>query len=494
MDIQKEFAALSRGCKVFSKTVDVEGDYQESLPAFLDDIYRVVKCTSHSFVTSADISFNELKVFGKTEICVTYYNENSCLCYADFEEEFTKSFTLDNVSQDAVIRACASDKYTSFRVINQRRIDIHNIVSLHISVYEKSECEYISSLENSRLKTVAIESADIVRTHIDKIDFDEELTLPQDAKPIGRIISAFAYPSNIETKIIKDKMLLKASVNANLLYSADGDGSIEKTQYSFAVSKIIEIGGIEDDDIPVIDVQSGALFFKVKGSSNDKMTLVNLFGDIAVNLTFVRRSSADIVTDGYLIGASSECTYTEVSVNGTGNAVDEVRSVSVPLEFNGDINDIKELSLSLLAPVIKNGAINQTVCANALISNEDGLSTLSADKDFEITLPDAEDGIVATGIEDYDFTLSDSGRVDLRLSLRISAYTFSNNNISLLSDITPGEELNNSHTLTVYFGKKNENLWDIAKSYSSDEAEIIKENSLNSSVLDTERILIIPKA
>ena len=141
MDIQKEFAALSRGCKVFSKTVDVEGDYQESLPAFLDDIYRVVKCTSHSFVTSADISFNELKVFGKTEICVTYYNENSCLCYADFEEEFTKSFTLDNVSQDAVIRACASDKYTSFRVINQRRIDIHNIVSLHRSEEHTSELQ-----------------------------------------------------------------------------------------------------------------------------------------------------------------------------------------------------------------------------------------------------------------------------------------------------------------------------------------------------------------
>ena len=105
MDTKKEFSCLDKNVKIYHKAVDVEGEYQESLPAYLDDIYRVVKCVAHSFVTSADISFNEVKVYGKTNIQITYYNENSKLSFADFEEDFAKSLTVDNLTDTAFINS-----------------------------------------------------------------------------------------------------------------------------------------------------------------------------------------------------------------------------------------------------------------------------------------------------------------------------------------------------------------------------------------------------
>ena len=138
MDIQKDYLCLEEMRKTECKNIDLDFDCQETLPAYVDDIYRIVKCCARSYITSADISFNEIKVFGKVNIYLTYYNENSLLCYADFEEEFTRSITAENLSDNAFVCAHICDKYTSFRVINQRRIDIHLSSLMHIDVYDKN--------------------------------------------------------------------------------------------------------------------------------------------------------------------------------------------------------------------------------------------------------------------------------------------------------------------------------------------------------------------
>ena len=64
---------------------------------------------------------------------------------------------------------------------------------------------------------------------------------------------------------------------------------------------------------------------------------------------------------------------------------------------------------------------------------------------------------------------------------------------AILSDICPDEKKEAS-TMTVYFAKANESVWDIAKSFSSDIDMIISENSLNGDTLDADKVLIIPRA
>ena len=495
MDTQKEFSCLEKSCKIYSKAVDVDGEYQETLPAYLDDIYRVVKCISNSYVTSADISFNEVKIYGKCHIQITYYNENSALCYADFEESFSKSIAVDNLSDTAFVRAVICDKYTNFRVINQRRIDVHTMSVLHISVYDTVKYPTLCSCENSKLKNDTVKTANIIGTHTDKIDFDEEVTLPADSKAVGRIISAASYPTLIETKIIKDKILVKAGLNTTILYTADTEnGEIEKASYSFSFSKIIEKIGIDDGDFVIADIDIGSVVFKVKGTANEKISVINIFGDLAVNLTFIRESHQEIISDGYILGAESEYKYSEFSACVDGKFFSDTKTVSIPLEFNSEITDLKELSLSLQTPVFRDGKVMSAVDAVAVVSADGGIGSLSTSADIEVPIEAFDDAVVSVGIDGYDFTLSGSGRVDLRLSLSIDAYCYNDAEIPVLSDIIAGEEQNNNHTMTVYFGKENEKIWDIAKRFLSDESKIISENSLSGDTLDGSKILIIPRA
>ena len=208
MDIEKDYSCLEHNKVVLNKNIDVESEFQESLPAYCDDIYRVIKCVSNSFVTSVDIHFNEVKIFGKTEICLTYLNENYNLSYADFEEEFNKTIELENLSETAFCDFNICDKYTNFRVINQRRIDIHTTSMISLKVYDKVKCPCLSSCTDSKLKTEKMKTADIIASDISKIDFDEEFKVPADSPPIKRIVSHEAFVSVNETKIIKDKALI----------------------------------------------------------------------------------------------------------------------------------------------------------------------------------------------------------------------------------------------------------------------------------------------
>ena len=49
-----------------------------------------------------------------------------------------------------------------------------------------------------------------------------------------------------------------------------------------------------------------------------------------------------------------------------------------------------------------------------------------------------------------------------------------------------------SPALAVYFADKNEKLWDIAKTFRTSIELIKRENELDSDVLDTKRVLLIP--
>ena len=137
MDIQKDYSCLERSASILSKSIDVENDFQEALPAYCDDIYRVVKCIAKSSISSLEINYNEVKIHIKFHICLTYFNENSNLCYTDFEEEISRTLNVENLSPAAFAISDINDSYTNFRVMNQRRIDVHSSSSLRVDIYDK---------------------------------------------------------------------------------------------------------------------------------------------------------------------------------------------------------------------------------------------------------------------------------------------------------------------------------------------------------------------
>ena len=72
------------------------------------------------------------------------------------------------------------------------------------------------------------------------------------------------------------------------------------------------------------------------------------------------------------------------------------------------------------------------------------------------------------------------------------SYLYVKKEFKVLSEISASDDVIDYPALTVYFGKENESVWNIAKTFSSDIELIQKENDLGSDVLESNKVIIIP--
>lgn len=495
MDNQKEYSCLEHHGKIFSKQVDLESDYQEALPAYCDDIYSVVKCCGRSYITSAEINYNEIKISGKSEICLTYFNDNSSLCYVDFEEDFVKTINAEGLTDYAYVCADIFDKYTNFRVINQRRIDIHISSVIKINVYDKITCPSLCSCENSKLRIEKIKTADFINSNISKIEFDESFNLTADNEPIKRVISYSGFVSPGEIKIIKDKALAKAVISVNIIYTSDTDEeNICNSQYSFNVSKIVEVQGINENNIPVANVKIANLIVKAKANGGERLNTFDVFGEVILNTVFINETEQELITDGYIPNYNSDCDYSDYSLNGAGEYVNDNKLVNLSFVLPDDVVKVIEVSLNIGDIHFKNGTLITGVLMNTVCENSNGeLTSISSIDEFELSYNGYNEAVSAVSINSYDYSISNSNTLDIRLNANFSLYLYNKKCMKLLSDISEGDRIENTPAVTVYFGKADESVWNIAKNFSSDTETIINENALKSDTLDTDRVLIIPR-
>lgn len=496
MEIKKDFSCVEHCGKAFTRQIEVENDFQAALPAYCDDVYRIVNCCANSSINSAEISINEIKLYGKTEICITYYNESSSLCYVDFEEEFVKTVNAEGLSDSAFLSAEIFDKYTNYRVINQRRIDVHSSSVIQLTVYDKNNCPSVCSCDNSKLKIEKYKVADIFNTAKQKLEFDEEFTLPSGSEPIKRVVAFNMFSSLSEIKLIKDKALIKAVVSVSILYTADNDSeALERAEYSFNASKIIDSPGISDEDLAIVKLNNASLFVKAKSNSNDKITGLDVFGDIIADITFIKEKETELVNDGYIPYYQSECTYSDFSFSEAGKRISDNKSFNLSYRMPDDVEKIYDVSLKVGNITTGNGVIKAKAQISVIfesISKE--ISSFSGEEDISFDINGFSDAVTSIYINSYDYTISNNNTLELRLNVNLEAYAFNNRTAKVLSDIFPGENRINMPALTVYFGKTNESLWDIAKAFSSDLTAIKNENNLQGDTLSSQRVLIIPKA
>ena len=126
------------------------------------------------------------------------------------------------------------------------------------------------------------------------------------------------------------------------------------------------------------------------------------------------------------------------------------------------------------------------------ISTSGELSFESETANIEYKCEEFEHAVSSIIIKSYDYSISNNG-LDLRVSCELYGYIYNSCNIKILSDIRVQEEVISLPSLIVYFGKKDEAIWDIAKRFASDKDLIQFENSIEEDVLKENKLLIIPR-
>ena len=99
-------------------------------------------------------------------------------------------------------------------------------------------------------------------------------------------------------------------------------------------------------------------------------------------------------------------------------------------------------------------------------------------------------------ILDTSYSMSENGKLDLRLLMKISGIVCRSDMVNAISSLEADTQrkkaVNPSHAISLYFAVEGDELWEIAKRYNTSPGFIMEENDLGSDRLDRDRMLVIP--
>lgn len=474
---------IKEKCCIFSKNIDADFDYQENLQSYNDDILKIIRCSINNFVVNSVFQNGVITVHGKSKIFITYISESSaCLSSAEFEEDFEKNVPVETDEQEIFADVSICNKYCNYRIINQRRVDIHNSFSVNICAYAQSSAEMLDKCDDILIDKQSVSYISRVGSAYVKSDFEDETSVSDGA--IKKIINVFANTDCREIKLIDDKMLVKTDINFSVLYTVDGESEeIRRCEKTTQVSTIVDIPGIKENDVPMVKARVGNLFYKIKADVNNELTVIELMGDINLACVVYRQCSIDLADDCYSLKCDTENKLSQIELNTDYELRKESNDVTLRFEFDSvSIKQVLDLSVSLND--------DNTVEMGAFIYDSNGELQFITDKQKTDI---SASGRVQSYITSFDFVIKSESVIEVRLVIAYVSLNFERKKFSVLSDVElKGASNFESPALVVYFADKNERLWDIAKTFKTSVELIKKENEITKDFCETKRVLLIP--
>lgn len=495
MELCKEYKSMNCNEKTEKISESFDIDSQLNLPQYLDDIERLVKCSVSNVACDYEFNGDSIKLYGKTIVSILYVNSEGCPLSNEFEEEFSKSFDLKNCEYFYFADVKLQTKYHSHRLVNQRRIDVHSSVGVCIDVYCKTPSKCLSSCKEAFVRDCNKKILSDTASGICSCEFDESFAVVKNDSKIKNIVNTFLNSFIEDKKIIKDKMLVKIRNEASVIYISDND-SFEKCRHTFSISRIIDVCECCEEDKAFVCCDTSQLYVKAKCGDDNTLKEIEIVGKLSLNYKVTSELELPFVTDSYIPEYNISLETASVILKNNPIYYFDDKTCELPFDCDKSIIEVVDLKAYILDCNIEKSVLKATVCLNALYK-DDTTQLCYLEKCSELTLNLSDeplDGFGNVNIISYDFNIKNTDKISLRLNYEYTAFLFKSEKVSYVTDIQlQGEKQSiNMPELTLYFADKNENVWDIAKSFSSSKQLIIDENNLSSDIIDSKRVLLVP--
>lgn len=474
------------------------------LPDYCPDVVKILKCSVTPVILSTQLSGDKVEAEGSASIRLYYLSDGGSLNCYEQKYPFEKTAELKEMPLRPAAEASASLDYVNCRAMSQRRVDIRGAVTVHLRVEGQKEQSVVSTAQGSGvcLRSREFSVTRLTGTAARQFTIREELDPIPGSPPIDSILHACGYASLTEYKVISGKIIAKGELHLQLLYrpqAEENEVQPATMDYRLPVSQILDVDGAEEGSRCEVRFEPGDIIVTLKNEGAPGEEKISLSALMFAKARVYDNMEVSLADDCY--STLYECTYSAapMRLEQVAAMVDERRqqraSMDLPEEASGDI-------LSLWGDIA------------AVTMGEEGLS---AQLDLHLLACDAQ------GVPVYfertielpaAMPLQNGEEIaDPRIQLEEIAYTRSGDHLELSCDLrvtcrrsvshifSAIQEINVDEThpkpprtaaLTIFFARRGESLWDIARQYSTSMEAIMEENSLSEDILPDDRMLMIP--
>lgn len=490
-----------------NQTAELPLDIDFTLSDYEGDIKKVLNCEITPYATNKQISANNLTVEGEAVINVMYVSPSGELFCSEFVSPFKKHFELEKSIENGYSEVHVTPSVHSCRAVTERKISIRSSLKLDVRVTVIEKKQIFSDIDSDCFEQLKGEI--IATTPLGKaqktIIVDEEIFIPDNLPDAKRIIRANAVSSITDCKIIADKTILKGNLKVNIFYCTEENEFI-KYSTNIPFNQIIDVVGITE--FCDCDAKSLICGFSLTSRSSDENESRKFLLVCKLELSVFARCNSNIpvIYDTYSTKFTTTPKCNEVKFSKILKNIDEAFLCKKTLNFSKEqeakIIDVWCTSGATTVKYQKNSVI---ICGNilakTLYEGSDGMPCfmekiidfeypINLDNDFNTPLCYPE-----IKISDCDFLITALGEPEIKLELLIHAVIYDSYSHFVITNLEIDESniINNTSSLIAYYADKGEKIWEIAKSFSAKQSELLNLNHLSEDVIQNPKMLLIPR-
>ncbi|MBR5451812.1 MAG: DUF3794 domain-containing protein [Clostridia bacterium] len=494
--------------KVFDQVIEQSIDADFSLPEYLPEISRVLKCTSTPMLLSKSNEGSTLTIEGEESIVVIYSDNTGNISSFEYVIPFTKIIELP-ASNLGFIKVTLKTNYLNYRPTGKRKMDIHGAIGINICALYNESLPVITDLCGCG---VEVQKEKIETTcpcgYFDKsIIIDEELILNEGAAPISSIIRYKANANIDECKIISGKIITKGELCLHTVYLSEEVKGCQKFDAIIPFTQIIDAAGTDDACNCEADVTVSSIELKPRANSAGDVCMLNLEAKLCIIAKTHCEQSFEIITDTFSTLYESEQTTKDVYYNKLLEIVEEKFICKKALEFTeGSLSQVVDMWCEVQTGPIKqvDGAHSVsgtvTVCILGYDSDE---TAVYFEKPLDFTYPckikstDENLTIIPSiSASDSSYILGDADKLEVRVELTVKNEVYVEKRITAVTDTNFCEDKKKAsakgYALVIYYPTDSEHIWDIAKRYNTSVDSIKKANGLECDRIPDGKMLLIP--
>lgn len=491
----------SRAVSSAEHTVDCD----ITLPEYMPDVVRVLRCALSPFVASQQISGDRIMTECDCTASVIYICEQGKVHCFEQTEHFGKQLEFNGEYQDSV-QVSAKAEFVNYRVSSSRRIEIHGAVSLTASGLQKTGKEIVSCAEGDGITVRAQKQTVCTLSSFAGKAFPVSETCEINCnEKITAVLSVNHFIRTDETKAIHGKLFVRGELIVRTVCLTE-ECEVRCFENSVPVNQIVDVPDIAEENIIQTDITVSSVSVRPRSEQSGDRGLLEIEATLYICVRAYDTRELNLVRDAYSTRYETETELRTVNINTSCEKLYDTFLCRESIDVSS-VGIQKVLSFecsNIVSNVSVNGGavtVSGSITADCIFEDTNSeIYYVTRQIPFEYKHSTVYENMsyssVSAGISAYNYALGTGGSLDVRIEILINGLIFCGNEEKAVTEITLDKSKCKSvktASLTVYFADANECVWDIARHYNTTVEAILRENRMQNEEITHCCKLLIPK-
>lgn len=489
VDIESENICVNRLVERKCENLIIENDV--IVPDVKPDIVSSIHTSGNVCIYKKEILDGKVRIDGCIDAYIIYLSdtEEGGVRSLNTSLDFSKSIELTNSNSEMDLSLEINLKTMDCNVINGRKVNVKAYLEVEVKTYSRDDIQILKDVRNvSGLQKLNRDMTinSLIGKGESKVFAKDTLSI-ENVDNLVEVLKAEIRVINRDFKISYNKILAKAEVKANIMYLTE-DNRINCVEKNIPVMGFIDIQNISEENFCDVnyttknitvrpnEVEEHSIYIEVELElsscvyENKKIALIQ---DLYSPEQEIKFSQKKITTMSELTKSVNMCTVKQ-RIEAKEIAGNKIYNTALEYSIN-NVSIINER-------IVYEGDITATIIFAS--SNSFRLDSKIEKIPFNYEIESCGVTNVANidttiSIKDDNFIVLSDGGIDAQITLEIDTKMFRSMEINVINDIESDELRNDiTYSIIIYFVKKGDTLWNIAKTFKSTVEDIVRTNDI----------------